>query len=196
MEIVLGISGASGVVYGTRLLEVLRERCFINLIVTAAARKILEIECDRSYKEITPLADRVFEPDDLTSPISSGSYLFDAMVVAPCSMRTMAAIACGISDTLITRVADVCLKQRRPLVLVPRESPLSLIHLRNMVAVSEAGGIILPASPSFYSRPRSVEDLVDTVVCRILDILGVDNSISPRWRGFGGNAYNDTGEER
>ncbi|MGF3495054.1 MAG: UbiX family flavin prenyltransferase [Methanothrix sp.] len=196
MEIVLGISGASGVVYGTRLLEVLRERCFVNLIITEAARKILEIECGRSHKEMISLADRVFEPDDLTSPIASGSYLFDAMVVAPCSMRTMAAIACGISDTLIARVADVCLKQRRTLVLVPRETPLSLIHLRNMVAVSEAGGIILPASPSFYSRPRSVAELVDTVVCRILDILGIDNSISPRWRGFGGNAYNDTGEER
>lgn len=196
MEIVLGISGASGVVYGTRLLEVLRERCFINLIVTEAARKILEVECDRSYKDIIPLADRVFEPDDLTAPIASGSYLFDAMVVAPCSMRTMAAIAHGMSDMLITRVADVCLKQRRPLVLVPRESPLSLIHLRNMVVVSEAGGIVLPASPSFYSRPLRVGDLVDTVVCRILDILGIDNSISPRWGGFGGNAYNDTGEKQ
>ena len=165
MEIVLGISGASGVVYGTRLLEVLRERCFVNLIVTEAARKILEIECDRSYKDIISLADRVFEPGDLTAPIASGSYLFDAMVVAPCSMRTMAAIAYGMSDTLITRVADVCLKQRRPLVLVPRESPLSLIHLRNMVAVSEAGGIVLPASPSFYSRPLKVRGVWWTLWC-------------------------------
>ncbi len=192
MEIVLGISGASGVVYGIRLLEVLRERCFVNLIVTDAARKILKIESDRSYEEISQLADRVFGQDEFTAPIASGSYLFDAMVVAPCSMRTMAAIACGISDTLIARVADVCLKQKRPLVLVPRETPLSLIHLKNMVSVAEAGGIILPASPAFYSRPSQVDDLVDVLVGRILDILRIDNNISPRWQGLGGNAYNDT----
>jgi len=188
LEIVVGISGASGVQYGVRLLQVLQEKgCFAHLVVTDSARKILEIETDLSPAEIDRLASRVYRPHDFAAPIASGSYLFDAMVVIPCSMGTLSAIACGSSDTLITRAADVCLKERRRLILVPRETPLSLVQLRNMVAVAEAGAVVLPASPAFYSRPKNVEDLVDVLVGRVLDLLGLENDQYPRWEG---NAYN------
>ena len=193
METVIGMSGASGACYGIRLLEVLGEvGCTTHLVMSEAARKIIEIETDKNVREIETMADHVYLPRDFTAPIASGSHPFDAMVVVPCSMRTLAGIANGVADTLITRVADVGLKERRRLILVPRESPLSLIHLRNMVVVTEAGAVVLPACPGFYSQPRSLEDLVDVVVGRILDLLGLDHSLYRRWRGVPGrNAYND-----
>ncbi|TRZ67252.1 MAG: UbiX family flavin prenyltransferase [Methanothrix sp.] len=193
METVIGISGASGACYGIRLLEVLGEvGCTTHLVMSEAARKIIEIETDKNVREIETMADHVYLPGDFTAPIASGSHPFDAMVVVPCSMRTLAGIANGVTDTLISRVADVGLKERRRLILVPRESPLSLIHLRNMVVVAEAGAVVLPACPGFYSRPRSLEDLVDVVVGRILDLLGLDHSLYRRWCGVPGrNAYND-----
>lgn len=184
----MGISGASGVQYGVRLLHVLKEKgCTSHLIVTDSARKIIEIETDYLLKEVEKLASYVYEPLDFNAPIASGSHLFDAMVVVPCSMGTLSGIACGSSDTLITRSADVCLKEKRRLVLVPRETPLSLVQLRNMVSAAEAGAVILPACPAFYSQPKSMEELVDVLVSRVLDLCNVKNDLSRRWKG---NPYN------
>jgi 4-hydroxy-3-polyprenylbenzoate decarboxylase len=191
LEIVVGISGASGVIYGVRLLQALDEDCTKHLIITDSARKILELETDFSFQDVKSLADRCYDPDDFTASVASGSYLLDAMVVAPCSMRTLAGIAAGTSDTLLLRCADVCLKERRKLILVPREMPLSLVHLKNMVSASEAGAVILPACPSFYTKPKDVGDLVDIVVGRVIDILGIKNDLALRW---GGNAYNSSGQ--
>jgi flavin prenyltransferase len=191
LEIVVGISGASGVIYGIRLLEALKScSCTTHLVLTDSARKIIEIETDRSPIDVESLAKWVYRPDDFTAPIASGSFLFDAMVVAPCSMRTLASIATGISDTLITRSADVSLKEKRRLVLVPRETPMSLIHLRNMVSAAEAGAMILPAAPAFYSHPESLNELVDVLVGRILDQIGIRNELFQRWPEAKGNAYN------
>jgi len=188
LEIVVGISGASGVSYGIRLLEVLKEKGIItHLIITGSARKIIEIETELLPQDVERLASRSYEPEDFSAPIASGSHLFDAMAVVPCSMGTISGIACGSSDTLITRAADVCLKEKRRLVLVPRETPLSLVQLRNMVACAEAGAAILPACPAFYSQPQSIAELVDVLVGRVLDLLGVDNDLYRRWKG---NAYN------
>jgi len=191
--VVVGISGASGVCYGIRLLEVLAEMGSVtHLVMTDAARKIIEIETEEGPLEVEMMADRVYSARDFTASIASGSNIFDAMVVAPCSMRTLAGIANGVSDTLITRAADVCLKERRKLILVTRESPLSLVHLKNMVAATEAGAIILPPCPGFYSKPESIEEMVDVVVGRILDLLGVEHDLYKRWRTpLSGNAYND-----
>ena len=190
---VVGISGASGVIYGIRLLEVLAELgCTTHLVMTEAARRIIEIETEESPIEVEMMADRVYSARDFTASIASGSHVFDAMVVAPCSMRTLAGIANGVSDTLITRAADVCLKERRRLILVTRESPLNLVHLKNMVAATEAGAIILPPCPGFYSKPETIEGMVDVVVGRVLDLLGIEHDLYKRWRTpLSGNAYND-----
>ncbi len=183
MEIVVGISGASGIAYGVRLLQILKEKgCVTHLIITDSAREIMEIETDFSPEETEDLASYAHEPEDFSAPVASGSHPFDAMVVVPCSMGTLAGIASGSSDTLITRAADVCLKEKRRLILVLRETPLSLVQLRNMVAVAEAGAVVLPACPAFYSRPKSLEELVDVLVGRVLDLLGVENDLYRRWK--------------
>jgi len=184
MEIVVGISGASGVQYGIRLLEALKAKgCITHLVITDSARKIIEIETSSPARGVEELAAHVYAPKDCSAPVASGSHLFDALVVIPCSMGTLSGIACGSSDTLITRCADVCLKEKRRLILVPRETPLSLIQLRNMVAASEAGAVILPACPAFYSQPKSLAELVDVLVGRVLDLLGLENDLYKRWEG-------------
>lgn len=184
----VGISGASGVQYGVRLLQVLKGKgCIVNLVMTDSARKIMEVETDLKPEDVEMMADCIYDPYDFTAPIASGSHLFDAMVIVPCSMGTLAGVATGSSSTLITRAADVCLKEKRKLILVPRETPLSLIQLKNMVSAAEAGAVILPACPAFYSRPETLEDLVDVLVGRILDLLGITHDLYCRW---GGNAYN------
>ncbi len=184
MEIVVGISGASGVQYAVRLLQVLRENgSLIHLVITDSAAKIIEIETNYLLKDVQDLADHVYAPRDFAAPFASGSHLFRAMVVIPCSMGTLSGIACGSSDTLITRAADVCLKEKRRLIIVPRETPLSLVGLRNMVAACEAGAVVLPACPAFYTKPQSLDDLVDVLVGRVLDILGVENDLYRRWKG-------------
>ncbi len=184
MEIVVGISGASGVQYGIRLLEALKAKgCTTHLIITDSARKIIEIETSSPARGVEELATHVYAPKDFSAPVASGSHLFDALVVIPCSMGTLSGIACGSSDTLITRCADVCLKEKRRLILVTRETPLSLIQLRNMVAASEAGAVILPACPAFYSQPKSLAELVDVLVGRVLDLLGLENDLYNRWDG-------------
>jgi 4-hydroxy-3-polyprenylbenzoate decarboxylase len=186
LEIVIGISGASGVGYGIRLLQVL-QGSVVHLVMTDSARKIIKVETNFSPEDVEDLADHVYAEDDFTAPIASGSYRFDAMVIIPCSMKTLAGVASGMSDNLIGRSAEICLKDRRRLVIVPRETPLSLIQLRNMVSVTEAGAVVLPACPAFYSRPQNLEDLFDVLVGRVLDSIGVENNLYPRWKG---NAYN------
>ncbi len=188
MEIVIGISGASGVIYGIRLMQVL-ENCITHLIITDSAQKIIELETDFEIEEIEAQADHVHNAHDFTASIASGSFRFDAMAIVPCSMGTLASIASGTSDTLITRTADVCLKEKRKLILVTRETPLSIVQLKNMVSVAEAGALVLPACPAFYSRPRNMEELIDVLVGRILDKLGLENNLYRRW-GNGGNTYN------
>jgi 4-hydroxy-3-polyprenylbenzoate decarboxylase len=189
LEIVVGISGASGVVYGIRLLQVLQglKGCVTHLVMSESARKIIDIETPYEPEEVETLADHVYGAADFTAPIASGSHIFDAMVVVPCSMGTLAGIASGTSNTLIARAADVCLKERRRLIIVPRETPLSLVQLRNMVAAAEAGAVVLPACPAFYPGPESVGDVVDILVGRMLDLMGLENNLYERWKG---NAYN------
>lgn len=190
MKIIVGITGASGVVYGIRLLEVLRERNTAEtyLIVSESAKKIIAIETDYELEEIYALASHVYDNSDLTAPLSSGSVRHDGAIIAPCSMKTLGCIAAGISTTLITRAAEVCLKECRKLVIIPREAPLSLIHLENMVTVKKAGAILLPASPAFYHKPKTVLDMADFIVARALDVFGIElgtgkeNGLIKRWK--------------
>lgn len=178
---VIGICGASGVIYGIRLLEVLRGKAETLLIVSGNAKKIIELETNMDVTDVYALASCVYENDDFTAPISSGSCTFDCGIIAPCSMKTLASIANGVSSTLIARVADVCLKEGRKLVLMPRETPLGLIHLENLVSAKRAGAIILPACPAFYIKPESITDLVDFIVGRMLDCTGMEHDLYERW---------------
>jgi len=181
MNTVVGITGASGIVYGVRLLECLPK--MRTVILSSDAARIAEVELGITKKAIHSKADAHFENEDLFSPLASGSVRFDAMAIAPCSTSTMSKIACGIADNLITRIASVALKERRKLVLLIRETPLSSIHLSNMERLVTAGATVMPASPAFYPKPGSVEDMVDFVVGRVLDELGVENDLYKRWDG-------------
>ncbi|MBM4190391.1 MAG: UbiX family flavin prenyltransferase [Betaproteobacteria bacterium] len=193
-HVALALTGASGAAYGLRLLEcLLAAECRVSLMLSQAARIVLKQELDWGLPAATAtltaeLTARypggrlsTYGEKEWFSPLASGSGVADAMVICPCSMGTLAAVAHGLSDNLIERAADVTLKERRPLILVPRETPFSLIHLRNMVQLAEAGAVILPANPGFYARPERVEDLIDFIVARILDQLGVAQTMIPRW---------------
>jgi len=182
MHIVVGITGASGIAYGVRLLEALKAAgAATSLVLSADGAKVLRLETGKRPQDVKRLATRTFSNDDLAAPIASGSRSFDAMVICPCSMSTAAKVACGLSDNLITRAASVALKERRRLVVVPRETPLSSIHLRNLAALAEAGAVVLPAAPAFYGRPGKVEDLGDFIAGRVLDTLGIENRLYRRW---------------
>jgi len=182
MEVIVGISGASGVQYGIRLLEVLvKTGIKTHLVLTEAAKQIIEIETDYLPIEVEKLTTWNYSQKDFSAPIASGSYRTAGMIIAPCSMKTLGAVANGISDTLLTRAADVCLKEERKLILMTRETPLNLIHLENMLKAKKAGASILPACPGFYSRPKTLDDLIDTMAGRALDLLGVENDIYQRW---------------
>lgn len=186
MNLVVAISGATGAIYGVRLLEVLHAMPQVTTYVVLShwARQTIPLETGRAPEEVLALADRVFDDDDLAAAISSGSFRHDGMAVLPCSMKTLSAIANGYSETLIARAADVTLKERRPLVLAVRETPLSPIHLENMLKLSRIGAVIMPPVPSFYSRPASLEQVVDQFVGRVLDSLGVEgHSLCRRWDG-------------
>ena len=185
-RIVVGISGASGAVYGARLLQALREIGDVesHLVVSSAGWRNLRHELDMERAEIEALADVAHELDNVGASIASGSFAAHAMVVAPCSMRTLAAIAHGLADNLLTRAADVMLKERRRLVLMVRESPLHLVHLRNMATVTELGAICCPPMPAFYQRPSTVGEIVDHSVARALDLLGLEHNLAPRWQGL------------
>ena len=185
-RIIVGISGASGAVYGVALLQALRELGGIesHLVVSDAGWQNLRHELDLPRPAVEALADVVHEVANVGARIASGSFLTEGMVVAPCSMRTLAAIAHGLADNLLTRAADVILKERRRLVLLARETPLHLVHLRNMTTVTEMGGIICPPVPAFYQRPQTVEDIVQHSVARALDLLGLEHALAPRWQGL------------
>ncbi len=180
------MTGASGIIYGIRLLQVLRdtESVETHLIVSHDAEKTIGIETEYTVSYVKSLASYSYEFDDLAAKPSSGSFKLDCMVIIPCSMKTLASIAVGYSDNLITRAAMVTLKEQRKLVLVPRETPLNQIHIVNMLKACRAGAIILPAMPGFYHRPKTVENLVDHVVGKVLDIIGVEHSLYRRWEGL------------
>jgi 4-hydroxy-3-polyprenylbenzoate decarboxylase len=182
--IVIAITGASGVVYCKRLLEILNDLGEETaVIVTDPAKIILEYELGIKEDEIKRLASEYYSPKDLTSSINSGSFKFESMVIVPCTMKTLSAIANGYANNAVTRSADVTQKERRKLVIVPRETPLRSVHLENMLKVSNEGAIILPAMPGFYHRPKTNEELVDFIVGKILDVLGIDNNMFDRWTG-------------
>jgi 4-hydroxy-3-polyprenylbenzoate decarboxylase len=185
-RIIVAISGASGAVYGVRLLQVLGEMSNVqtHLTVSEAGFLNLQQELDMGRPQIEALADVVYPVQDVGAAIASGSFQCDAMVVAPCSMRTLAAVALGLSDNLIARAADVMLKERRCLILMARETPLNLAHLRNMASVTEMGGIIFPPVPSFYHRPQTLSEMVDHTVSRVVDLLGLPQTQAPRWMGL------------
>lgn len=179
------MTGASGVIYGRRLLEVLRQKKVeTHLIISEAAEKVVEHELDTTKKELEKLATHAYDVDDLTSPLMSGSFKTDGMIIIPCSMKTLAGIAHGFADNLILRAADVTLKEKRRLVVVPRETPLSQIHMENMLKVATLGVHVVPAMPAFHHKPQNIDDLVDFIVGRVLDCFGIEHSLFKRWSGM------------
>jgi 4-hydroxy-3-polyprenylbenzoate decarboxylase len=181
-RIVVGISGSSGSVLGIRLLEVLKKMGIeTHLIITETAKKLIEHETKYKVKDVEKLASNIYDNSDFFAKIASGSFQTKGMVVIPCSMKTLGGIASGYSDNLLLRTADVCLKERRKLVLVTRETPLSLIHVENMRKVSMAGGVILPPVMTMYSKPKTIEEVVDHIIGKVLDSLGIENRIYKRW---------------
>lgn len=183
-SLVVGITGASGAVYGVRLLEVLAPLPVeTHLVVSKWGQRTLEHETGRSLDDLRALVDRHYAPGDMTALMSSGSAALDGMAVAPCSARSLAAIACGLSENLIHRAADVMIKERRPLVLLVRETPLSAIHLENMLKLARLGVTIMPPLPAFYGRPESIDAMVDYTVARTLDQLGLRRDSEARWQG-------------
>ena len=184
-RLVVGITGASGAVYGIRLLECLRTQPVeVHLIVSRWARVTIEHETSYTYAQVKELADEVYGENDQAAAVSSGSFPTRGMIIAPCSTKTLAAVASGYSHNLIGRAADVTLKERRPLVLAVRETPLSSIHLRNMLTLSDLGATIFPPTPAFYHRPRGIDDIVDQTVLRILDQFRFELDAPSRWQGL------------
>lgn len=172
-------------IYGIKLLEFLQKQDIeIHLIVSPAANITIKAETDYSPKQVEKLATKSYRFGDIAASISSGSFKFDSMVIIPCSMHTLGAIASGISDNLLVRAADVTLKESRKLILVPRETPLTLIHLENMLKVARAGAIVMPAMPAFYHGPKTIDDIVNHLVGKVLDMLQIENEIFKRWQGM------------
>jgi len=182
-RIIVGISGSSGIIYGIRLLEVLRTLSVeTHLVISKAGQLTRTYETDLKSDQLKELADVYHPCNDITANIASGSYPTMGMIIAPCSMNTLGEIANGLSSNLLTRAADVALKERRTLALMPREAPLSLIHLQNMSMVTQMGGIIYPPVPAFYQRPQTIDDLVNDTVGRLLDLFHIDNDLVKRWK--------------
>ena len=187
-RIVVAITGATGAVYGVRLLQRLGAVPGVetHLVVSDAATLTLHQEVGMQRRDVEAFAHVVHKNREIGASIASGSFQTDGMVIAPCSMKTLAAVAHGLADNLVARAADVILKERRRLVLMVRETPLTLAHLRNMTAVTEMGGIVFPPLPSFYQRPASIDEMVDHTLDRVLDLLGIENDTAPRWPGMRG----------
>lgn len=184
-RIVIGVSGATGAIYAVRLLERCRAAgCETHLVASPAGVLNVHHELGLDRKALEQLADHAYNPADVGAAIASGSFATHAMVVAPCSMKTLAAVAHGLSDNLLTRAADVTLKERRRLVLMVRETPFNLAHLRNMTAVTEMGGVIFPPLPAFYLMPSSIDDLIDDTVERVLALIGVETAAPKAWAGL------------
>ena len=185
-RLIVAITGATGAIYGLRLVETLRRIGGVetHLLVSSAGWLNIQHELKLSKDEVHPLADVVHSVRDIGASIASGSFATDGMIVAPCSMKTLASIAHGLSDNLIARAADVTLKERRRLVLLVRETPFNLAHLRNMTAVTEMGGIIFPPLPAFYTRPASIDEMIDDTVARVLDMFALGPSLAAAWPGL------------
>lgn len=182
MKIIVGVSGGSCAIYGVALLQVLKQlKVETHLVVSTMGEHVVQHECGMSFAELKELASVTYDNKDLAASISSGSFKTDGMVIIPCSMRTLAAVANGLSDNLLTRAADVTIKEKRKLVMVPRETPLSVIHLENMLKLAKMGVTILPASPGFYHHPETMEDIVAIMVGRTLDQLEIDHQLFRRW---------------
>ncbi len=183
-RIIIGISGATGTIYGIELLKELRELGVeTHLVISKNGQIAIAHETDYSVADVQKLADHFYSNNDLSAAISSGSFKTHGMIVAPCSMRSLAEIATANTSTLLTRAADVVLKERRRLVVLPRETPLTLAHIRNMATVTEMGGIIAPPLPAFYAKPASIQDIVDHTVARVLDLFDIETTKIKRWEG-------------
>jgi polyprenyl P-hydroxybenzoate/phenylacrylic acid decarboxylase-like protein len=183
-RLVVGVTGSSAPHLAITLLKLLREieDVEVHLVVSHGAERSIEIELNMKRDEVEELGDVVYQPDDMAAAISSGSFLVDGLVVMPCSMKTLAAVATGVSVDLISRAADVNLKERRPVVLVTRETPLNLIHIRNMETVTLAGATVLPPVPGFYHQPKSIDDLLKQTAGKVLDQFGIEHDAFRRWR--------------
>lgn len=183
-RMIVGITGASGVIYGIRLLELLKTRRIqTDLIISKAAKLTIAYETDFKISQIEALASAVHSIDDIGAACSSGSHNTMGMIIAPCSIKTMSEIATGVTGTLISRAADVALKERRRVVLILRETPLHIGHIRSMAAVTEAGAIVYPPVPAFYARPQTIDQIVDHTLGRVLDLFGIDVGTVKRWTG-------------
>lgn len=181
-RLIVGISGASGIIYGIRLLQALKPMPIeVHLIISRAAQLTRSYETAYTLEAIKSLADVYHAYNDIAAPIASGSYKTEGMIIVPCSMKTLAEITHGITSNLLTRAADVVLKERRRLVLMPRETPLHLGHLQNMTTITQMGAIVCPPMPAFYNEPRTIEDLIDNSVGRVLDLFHLDHSLLQRW---------------
>lgn len=182
-KLVVGITGASGVIYGIRMLEALRDaNVETHLILSKAAEMTLAYESDLKPRDVRDLASVSYAIGDVGAPCSSGSFPTEGMIIAPCSMKTLAEIATGVTGNLLSRSADVILKERRRLVLMARETPLTTVHLRNMTTVSEMGGIVAPPVPAFYAKPENLDDMVNHSVGRVLDLFGIESDLVRRWK--------------
>ena len=191
MKIAVGITGTTGVIIGIRFLEVLRDIAETHLVISDVAEKIIETETGYTIEDVKKLCGKCYKNSDFFSPLASGSFNFYASVVVPCSMKTLASVANGYNENLISRICDVSLKQNRKLILVPREAPLNLIHLKNMVAAKEAGAIIIPPLLSFYHKPGNIDDMIDFTVGKILDSLKIEHNLYKRWQGENENNENE-----
>lgn len=184
--IIVTLTGASGIIYGVKLLEALKElKIETGLLISNPAREVIKHESDKSFEEIKKLANKYYEVNDISSEINSGSCLFDSLVIVPCSMKTLSSIANGYADNSITRVADVALKESRKTIIVPRETPLRSVHIENMLKISKEGAVILPAMPAFYNKPQTLEDSANFIVGKILDSLNIPNNLYNRWNPEG-----------
>jgi len=185
LRLIVAITGASGVIYGKRLLEVLKtKKVETHLIVSKAAEKVIEHELELGKKDFEKLANRTYDENDLKAPLMSGSFKTDGMIIIPCSMKTLAGITHGFADNLVLRAADVTLKEKRRLVVVPRETPLNTIHIRNMLAAAELGIFVVPAMPAFYYKPKQIKDMIDFIVGRVLDCFNIDHTLFKRYAGM------------
>jgi flavin prenyltransferase len=187
LRMIIGMNGATGVIYGIRLLQVLSgiESIETHLVISAAGEQTIEIETKYTVSEIKALAHYSYAINDIAACLASGSFRRDGMIIAPCSMKTLSAIAHSYCDNLLTRAADVTLKERGKLLLMVRETPLHLGHLKNMVGVTEMGGIIMPPLPAFYHKPQSIQDIVDHTIGKALDLFNIDHNLFERWPGAG-----------
>lgn len=185
MELVVAITGASGVIYGINFLKSLQSisDCKVHLIISKNAKELISYETNFQIEDIVKLSDYYYENTNLGAIIASGSKLINGMVIIPCSMSTAAKINTGIADNLVTRAADVCIKEQRKLIIVPRETPCNSTHLRNLLQLSESGVLVLPAMPGFYHKPQQLNDLVNFITGKVLDQLGIDNTLFSRWSG-------------